>query len=235
MAVGDPNDILKDVVSVLPPGWFTESGASTGTAQSKTPIRDMVLAGVASVGSWAYSLFQGVQGQTRIATATGGWLDIASTDLFAGALPRVAGESDAAFRARIKANLFAKADTRAAIQNALAVLTGKPVRMMEPWAPADTAVWDRAYYDVDTAAAPGQYADASMRYQGFIQCVLPAVTGPNSIPIGSTLDGLGFYDSSSYGWDAPSPALAGATLIYNLVNRLKVYGTKIWVQFVTAT
>lgn len=234
MALGDLANVFSRIKRVLPPGWFTESGSASGTPQSKTPILDAILSGPAELGSWAYSLFSGIQTQTRLATATGGWLDIASTDLLGSSLLRLAGETDDAFRTRIKANLFLKANTRSAVQTALANLTGAAVRVVEPWQPNDTGVWDgSAFYDIDTAANPAEYADPSLRYQAFIKCVLPVATSANPAPAGDAYDTNTFFDTTTgWYWDASAPFGAGATLVYGLIQRLKVFGTKIWVQFV---
>ena len=64
------------------------------------------LSGPAWALSQIYALIQYAVLQTRIATATDGFLDLISYDFFGGNLPRRSQEKDNPFRARILATLL---------------------------------------------------------------------------------------------------------------------------------
>ena len=83
MATGDQNDIFSRLKSSLPLGWFPDA----------SPILDAVLQGAAAVLTMIYQVIVYVQLQTRIHTATDGWLDLVAVDFFGTSLPRKAGES----------------------------------------------------------------------------------------------------------------------------------------------
>jgi hypothetical protein len=126
--IGDTNDMLGRLKLVLPARWFADT----------TPVLDAVLTGLATAWSGLYTLLVTVGAQARIATAGGIFLDIASADYFGSALPRRAGEVDAAFSARIRANLLAPRATRAGLEQALTSLTGRAPAIFEPRNPSDT-------------------------------------------------------------------------------------------------
>ena len=65
MSIGDQADVFARLKSTLP-RWFSDS----------TPIVDAVFQGLAWAGSFVYSLYAYAKLQTRIKTATDGWLDI---------------------------------------------------------------------------------------------------------------------------------------------------------------
>src|SRR5580658_3900532 len=111
MAAGDSNDCLTRIKSLLPYRWFPDS----------TPILDALLSGPAWALSFIYSLIQYAQSQTRIATATDGFLDLISYDFFGSNLPRNQQEFDASFRARILATLLRPKATRPAMISMLTV------------------------------------------------------------------------------------------------------------------
>ena len=91
MATGDQTDILNRLRSVLPP-WF-------GTAA--TPVLNAVLSGFASGAAAVYSLLAYVRLQTRLGTATDGFLDMIALDFFGRRFQRLGNEMDGAFQARI--------------------------------------------------------------------------------------------------------------------------------------
>ena len=116
----------------------------------------------------------------RIQTETSPELDLASVDFFGqGVLPRPTGMSDANYLALIQANLLQPAATRGAVSNAIYRLTGAVPRIVEPWNPADTGCRDtlKSYRDIDTTGNPMRNTNPSLRYQGFIDSVLPPISG----------------------------------------------------------
>lgn len=134
MAIGDQADIFARLKRMLPTRWF-------GSATDPAPIVDAVLTGIAVVLSFIYSLYAYAKLQTRINTATDGWLDLISADFFGTDLPRAAGQSDDSFRNAIKARLLREKATRNAIIFALTTLTGRAPVICEPWRPLDTGAY----------------------------------------------------------------------------------------------
>lgn len=128
---GTQSDFLARIKSILPRWWGDDD----------TPVLD----GVLSAPSWAlafiYQLIGYVRLQTRLATATDGFLDLFAADFFGTALPRNPGEIDSAYRARIKASLFPPKNTRAALVQAIVQLTGIAPTIVEPQNPGDTSAF----------------------------------------------------------------------------------------------
>ncbi len=163
--IGDIGDFVGRLKAVLPARWFGDT----------TPVLDGLLSGLAAAWSGLYGLLQGVAAQARIATASGIFLDMASADYFGGALPRAAGESDAAFSLRIYANLLAPRATRASVVAALTNLTGRAPVIFEPLNAADTGGYNSGWLGYGVA---GGYGCAALPFQFF-------VTGyrPNAAPV----------------------------------------------------
>lgn len=230
MATGDQDDTIWRLFRWLPQGWFPTIKGTRIYA---------VVAGLASVLSTIFGMIAYTRLQTRIASATDGFLDLASRDFLGTRLPRIPGETDPAYSARIRANIFLAANTRPAIQQALENLTGNPVRMIEPWQPNDTFVWGRSYWGVNTRVNPGQWSNGNARYAGLIVCTLPT-SGISNVPrsfwgkwfwnaVGSLFPALALGAGA---WWLQTPANGGPNLVYDAINRLKVYGTSIYVKFV---
>ncbi len=185
---------------------------------------------------------------TRIQTAQGAALDLASLDFFgsgAYAVPRLNGESDASFSARLLGAMLPAGATRPAMYNALLKITGFPPRLIELWRPYDTGVIDGVggpaaagvgtmYLDVDNVTQPARLADTGLRYQGLIQCVLPLAQpfGNNPMP---AIDETIYTDTAGSSMvDTPPSPVSGTAEVYNAINRMKCEGTICWVQFVPA-
>lgn len=126
MATGDQNDIAGRIMATLPP-WFATTTGNIGA----------VIQGAAAALALAYSLLTYAAQQTRIKTATDGWLDMIAADFFGGSLLRVSGQSDSSFRARILIAMFRERGTRLALSKVLVDLTGRTPRIFEPARPAD--------------------------------------------------------------------------------------------------
>lgn len=160
---GDTNDMLARLKSVLPARWFGDT----------TPILDAVLTGLASAWSGLYSLLAMVKLQTRIGTATGIFLDIASTDYLGATLTRRIGETDTAFSARICANLLAPRATRAGLIQALTNLTGRVPVIFEPLNATDTGGYGTNTLGYNTI---GGYGSANLPFQFFVTAYRPNAT-----------------------------------------------------------
>ena len=127
---GDLADMLARLRLALPRRWFADVA----------PVLDGLLSGLASGWVALYALLGVVRQQSRLATATDGFLDLASADLFGGGLPRRGGEADDAFRVRIGRALRRERATRSSLADAVAEL-GAVITVFEPERPLDTGVY----------------------------------------------------------------------------------------------
>ena len=67
--------------SVLPTGWFPQSPPPP--LPSATPVLDGLLSGLGAAWSFCFDLLGETALQSRIGTATGGFLDLIAIDFFA--------------------------------------------------------------------------------------------------------------------------------------------------------
>jgi len=221
-----------------PNGWASPDALSTGGAVFG------VLTALGTPLSFENGALIYALGATRIQTAINGALDLAGEDYFGSNLPRNPGEGDAAYNARMLAAMLAPGATRAAVTEAVEKATGYPPRVIEPWSPADTGVWGRFYWGVDTPTTPFRWTgggrfvqgdpSTGLQYQGFIECSLPTpqVLGGNSVPCFDSnfywgIAGMSFFDLS------PSQSF-GSQVVYDAINTAKCEGTIVWVKFVPA-
>lgn len=218
MATGDAQDFVSRIKAVLPAGWF----------RGDTPVLDALLNGIASALASVYSLAAYARLQTRISTATDGFLDLISFDYFGSALPRNLQESDASFRNRILAALLQERGTRRGLIRVLQLLTERTPWVFEPACPADTGG-----YGVGGVGygAGGGYGSLALPCQAFVVAYRPTGQG---IPL------VGGYGSSVGGYGSPSQLeyvnpsmIQGAVTdadIYAAIDAVKEAGTTIWTQ-----
>lgn len=192
MAIGDRADIVARLQQLMPPGWF---------AQGETPIRDALLAGIANALAFVFSLFTYLKLQTRVATATDGFLDLISFDYFGNGLPRAVSQLDPSYRANIQASLFPQRNTRAAIVGVLTNVTGIAPIVIEPGRSADTGGYNVGNVAYSTA---GCYGSLTTPYQSFVTAFRPRAGTPQ----------FGITDAD----------------IYAAVERIRMGGTIIWIR-----
>jgi hypothetical protein len=149
MATGNKSDVITRLQLSLPKQWFQTDGTVIGA----------ILGALATSWAWAYSLYAYIKLQSRILTATDGWLDVIAGDFFGSSLTRKASQSDASFRAAIIINLFRERATRKAIVTVLTQLTGRAPMIIEPQRPADTGAYGAAV--AVTRSSIASYYDAS--------------------------------------------------------------------------
>ncbi|MBS3022995.1 hypothetical protein [Acidiphilium multivorum] len=182
---GSAVDMAARLKMVLPAGWFADA----------TPVLDQVLGGLGALWAGLYALIGAVRRQTRIATASGPMLDIAARDYLGGRIVRRAGEADAAFSMRIRANLLAPKATRAALAAAITAETGRAPAIFEP---ANTG--DTGGYGANTLGygARGGYGSLALPYQCFVTAYRPLVAGSGAS--GGFGYGPGGYSTSPLAW-----------------------------------
>lgn len=266
MAEGDAADQLSKQLSLIPQGWTPEAGDTAGTLESPHPVLDAILSGFGALWALCFSLIEYTAAQMRLPTSTDGFLELAALDYFGqGEFPRLAGEPDVAYAARIEANILPPGSTRAAISAAIEALTGQAPRIVEPWSPGDTGVWDGVqqtlnfwdeqgiswdqagviwdqgdvyfggmYFSDTSTQLPGRFGgrDHKLAYQCFIDTIIPPVPGLGGAPVVG-FDANCYFDASgspSYFFDL-RPSQAGMQAVLNVINKLKVEGTIVWVRF----
>jgi hypothetical protein len=178
--IGDRADIAARLRKLLPP-WFDQEAIA--------PVVSAALNGAAAVFAGLYAIYVYAKAQTRIKSATDGFLDLIAGDFFGAALIRKAGQSDFFFRQRILANLFREKNTRKAVIQVLTDLTGQAPIIVEPWNLADTGAWDAAQgYDL-----AGYWGGEELPYQSFVVAFRPT---------GAISPDFGGWDVAESGWDA---------------------------------
>lgn len=218
MATGDQADIVFRLKAALPNGWF----------QDATPILDAVLNGIAWPLARIYSLTNYARQQTRVATATDGFLDLISFDFFGALLPRFLQESDSAFVTRIKAQLFLERATRHGLIRALQILTGRTPLVFEPANPFDTSGWNQGTFAYNTA---GGWGNLSLPYQAFVTAYRPNGQGiPNIAGWGNPQGALNTGSQAEYvNPDMIAGAITDAS-IYALIASVQPEGTIVWTR-----
>ena len=215
MATGDQTDILSRLRALLPVSWFPVSA----------PNLDASLAGAAWAFSSNYAQLTYVALQTRIKTATDGWLDVISYDFFGTTLPRLTNETDGAFRARILANLFVKGPTRSCMSKVLELITGSAPSIFEPSNTSDSGGWDSGFY-FDTGIPEGGGWGDPLPFQSFVTAYRPA---------GGNID-LGEFDAYTFSWDSwgawsdGSPVSITDAAIIAAVESTRMLGTIVWLR-----
>nr|WP_199065134.1 hypothetical protein [Chromobacterium sp. ASV5] len=215
MATGDQNDMLQRLKSLLPPTWFGDTN----------PIRDALMAAFSTALAWAYSLYLFALAQTRIRTASGGWLDMIALDFFGSGLTRYPGQQDDSFCNRIRINMFRERTTRYGMAKVLFDLTGRWPVIIEPARPADVGGLGLTI-GLGVAGAVGSL---SMPYQAFVTVYRPIGNGAAGWPgaatnvagIGSV---LGILPSAQL-----QPTVTDADLIA-AIEATRPAGTTVWMR-----
>jgi hypothetical protein len=222
MAIGDENDFLTRLTSLLPNKWFPDI----------SPVLAAVLSGPANCLAFIVSLNAYAKLQTRIATATDGFLDLVAFDYFGSYIARRLNELDASLRSRIQQNLLAQKATRAGIITFLTNLTGNVPRLFEPWRPLDCGAYGKNIFGYGLA---GGYGSLVVPYQGFVTAYRPLGQG---IPlIAGYNNPQGAYSTGSYAEYANLSEIAGAVTdadIYAAIADAKVEGTLAWTRIENA-
>jgi hypothetical protein len=218
-------DFVRRLTGLFPPGWAsTDALSSGGNLYSLFSV-------LALLHSTVSTLLQATQQSFYLTTALGNTLDVVIADFFGDGLPRNTNETDDQYRVRAYNLLFSTTVTRPGFQKYMNALA--PTRLVEPWAPADTGVWDGMYYDVDTAVTPGTYTDASLRYQGFAQVSISNKSAQPLAAYSVWTDGpspLYTYNGYlSFYYPVQSTLISEAT-VNSYVLKGKALGTMVWVK-----
>lgn len=216
MATGDQQDFFQRI-KTLAPRWFGDD----------SPTIDALVQGLAWACSFVYSLYVYAKLQTRILTATDGWLDMIAADFFGSSLLRAANQSDASFRARIIINMFRERGTRRSIVKVLQDLTGRTPLIFEPMRPADTGGYGQAQGLAYGLA--GGYGSLLLPYQGFVTAFRPTGSGiPLVAGYGISTGGYGQASRAEYGSMNMIQGAVTDADIYAAIDSVKPAGTTVW-------
>jgi hypothetical protein len=219
MATGDQGDITQRLQALVPTGWFPVAIAN---------ICNAVLAGIANALSFTYSLLAYIRLQTRIGTATDGFLDLIAGDFFGDDLLRRPGESDSAYRARILAGILREKNTRHAVYLVLEQLTGVAPYIFEPQRAADTGAyggWNCGY------RAAGGYGSVLLPMQAFVIAYRPLGTGiANIAGYGISTAGYGVGSQGEYADLSMIDDSITDSDIYEAVDSVRPTCTTLWVS-----
>jgi hypothetical protein len=176
--VGDQADMVARLRAALPGRWFGDVA----------PVLDGVLAGVAAVWTAIHDQLRAAIAQTRIATATGSFIDMIALDFFGSRVRRRVAEADDPFRVRVLREMRRERGTRAAVIAALVDLTGRVPQVFEPARPGDTGAWNgQIGYGV-----AGRWGSLMLPRQCFVTAFRPAGQGIAQVSgWGGTIGGYG--------------------------------------------
>ncbi len=161
---GDTADFASRIKAVLPNRWFPD----------QSPVLDAVLTGLATAWSALYALLASVRAQSRLASATGSFIDAIGQDFFGPRLPRRAAEADDVYRGRIAAALVREHATRTALEAALLTLTGRAPAIFEAARPADTGSYAGPALGYGVA---GAWGSLELPFQVFVTVRRPPPAG----------------------------------------------------------
>jgi hypothetical protein len=224
MATGDSADILARVKRLIPSRWF----------QWAAPLRDGVLGGLSDCAAALYSFIVYVRTQSRLATATGIWLDIFCYDYLRRFLLRQ-GRNDTLFRAIIRATILQERVTRQGMRAVLTQVLNIPPFIFEPWNTNDAGGYRAPNIAYGQAGGWG-----SLQYpaQVFIR-VSRSGLGPSGVPnVGGWYRGqnsgraAGGYGQGAIEYVSPTTPMIGVTDadIFQIIAQTKPSGVTCWVQ-----
>src|SRR5258708_415725 len=218
-------DIVNRLRATLAP-WFPDLPSA--------PVLNAVLTSQADQFAFIYQYLQFAANQTRIKTATGGWLHLIAWDYFGARFTRRINEPDASFASRILKELLRPPQTRAAIRQLIVDLVGTPPKIQEAWNPQDWGGYGIAASGIGYGLALGY---GSLQYPN--QVFITTLTLPGAgIPY---IAGYGITTAGGYGRCGSSSAYADVSQITGALTSAEFYadisqviaaGTIAWVSIV---
>jgi hypothetical protein len=214
---GDLTDIASRLRSVLPSRWFADSA----------PVLDTLLNGIASGWEYMHRLLRYAQSQTRMATASGIWLDLAAQDFFGAHFCRTPGQSDDVFRLIVRRNILRSLGTRSALRSALTDLTGRQPIIFEPRNTSDTG----GYGSVGTQGSilgggigygtSGGWGNLDSPFQCFVTVFRPHANGVANV------SGWGFFAG---GYGLGSLEYADTDIAHGYISDAQILEVLTWVK-----
>jgi hypothetical protein len=215
---GKSEDILARVKRLIPGRWFAWVA----------PIRDALLGGLADQAARCYSLITYARQQSRLATATGPWLDVLCFDFLRRELLRGARDDDT-FRTIIQATILQERVTRAGMVNAVTALTGVTPWIFEPWNPMDAGGYGVGGAGYGVAGGWGSLQLPAQVFMSISRSGAGAAGVPNVGGYGTTQGGYGFGALEYAGTYTQQVGVTDDD-IYQMIERTKPTGTIVWTQ-----
>lgn len=228
-------DLTNRFLALFPTGWSSDVARQPGgilyalfKALSGS-LSDLLGSSSITPPPAGYATIQFAHDLTRIGTATGSGLDTISQDYFGTTLPRLPGESDTAFRARILLNLLLPKVTRPALANILQNITGKAPTMIEPWNPGDTCAWDeRSFWDINWPGGGATFLWGDQwPWLGFIRVALSVWTLTGAWPVWGWDAGFAWDQPQSYWADLEPSSTVSLAQMAAAIQAAKAYGTTV--------
>ena len=196
-------------------------------------LKDALLSGYANAFSAIRAILAYLAPQTRIGTATDGFLDLIAQDYFGALLVRGSNQSDASFRANILANLTRRRGTRASVAHILEQLTGIVPIIIEPQRPLDCGAYGVAA--LCGYGVAGYYGSISIPYQSFVISYRPQGSGiPNVAGYGISTAGYGRASQAEYASRSFIQNFLTDADLFSAVNSVRPIGYTIWMRINTA-
>lgn len=226
---GSSGDIHLRVLATLPRRWW----------RWQAPVRTWIIGGIADSAAWCYSWIPYAALQSRIATATGMWLDLIAYDFLGRFLLRQ-GASDTIFRRQITSTVLQERVTRKGMTQILTNLLGISPTIIEPWNPGDCGAWSGKNQIVGHGGygRVGAWGSLELPNQVFIR-ISRAGLGPAGVP---AITGYGGYAGGYVGPNYPKFGAAqyigsgtlelGVTddVIENIITHTRPTGTIAWIN-----
>jgi len=210
--IGDRADMVRRMRAVLPARWFADSA----------PVLDALLSGIGAVWAATHEQLAFVRAQTRIATASGSFLDMVAADFFGTRLRRGLGQDDASLRRVIRLELLRERGTRAAVEGVLRDLTGRTPAVFEPMRPADTRAWGIA----SGWGVAGGWGSLGMPFQCLVTAYRPLTGG---------VAGLDGWGGASGGWGGGAIGYASMAMVAGRIEDQQIAAAVAGVMPVAAT
>lgn len=210
-------DFLARLKALLPASWFADEANVLGG----------YLSGFANLGAAVWGWLEYALAQTRIATASGRFLDLIAWDFFGARFRRRASQADDVFRKAIVAEILRPRTTRQGMEIALENLTGAKPIIFEPADPRDAAVYGSSGF---AWSVKGRWGSLAHPFECFIDVQRPLGQGIRGISgYGSTADGYGTGRKAYVSLSQMAGPVTDA-MIYATVNDTRAAGTIAWTR-----
>lgn len=242
------DQFVKELSGYMPVNWFSPAALKPGGNAHA------LLKGMGSQNLVPYEKLATVERQMLLTNATGDGVDMCARDFFGDNLPRLSGEADLAYKARIIARLFLQAGTRQGMSDGVEGAVGVPPVLVEKLQAQNTGGWaswltgaggatgvnSGGWLDGAAAAGPFEFAgpgeDGGGAFLGSEGVISQSIYGPLAWDTGS-----GSYDTHLGPFQAlvtvqqPEPDSGRFLDVYQilaLVDSLKPVGTIMWVRVI---
>ena len=176
-SIGDQSDQFNRIKALIPPNWFSDTAT----------YLDAIIWGFSCVNAFIYTLIAYAKLQTRIKTATDGWLDLIASDFFGTSIVRGQNQTDDSFRNQIVINLFRERGTRNSVSRVLIDITKQTPTIVEPMRMLDTGAYGAP---INGYGMAGGYGSMILKYQATVTAHRPADGSTSDVDIYSAIESV---------------------------------------------